>query len=105
MICDVGLQLLLESHCAIISLQCSYVNLFRAELKDLGKDDLQKLLEENKDLKTELHEKFIRLHENLKRLKHDYEYSKRYLPVKRYWFLKEMVKPIIRNEELKCVYI
>ncbi|KAH3861191.1 hypothetical protein DPMN_024119 [Dreissena polymorpha] len=73
------------------------------EIKDLGKDELQKLLEEQKDLQTELHEKFIRLHENLNRLKHDYECSKRFLPVKRYWFLKEMVKPMLRNEHLKCL--
>ncbi|KAH3861190.1 hypothetical protein DPMN_024118 [Dreissena polymorpha] len=76
----------------------------RSDIEGLNKNDLAKLINERKKQKSELEEKFIRLHENLLRLKRDYDYSKRFLPVKRYGFLKDMVKPVIRNERLKETY-
>ena len=67
----------------------------------LHKAEIVKDIEEKKKKKDKLEKKFLRLHNRLEKLKRDYEESKRYIPTKRYILLKEMVKPVIRDEVLK----
>lgn len=71
------------------------------EVSQLHKAELVKDIEEKKKKKEKLEKKFLRLHNRLEKLKRDYEESKRYIPTKRYMLLKEMIKPIIRDDVLK----
>ena len=71
------------------------------EVSQLHKDEIIKDIEEKRRKKDKLEKKFLRLHNRLEKLKRDYEESKRYIPTKRYTLLKEMIKPIIRDDVLK----
>ena len=81
-----------------MSYKILYLNL---EVSRLHKAEIVKDIEEKKKKKDKLEKKFLRLHNRLEKLKRDYEESKRYIPTKRYLLLKEMVKPVIRDEVLK----
>ena len=71
------------------------------EVSQLHKAEIIKDIEDKQKRKDKLEKKFLRLHNRLEKLKRDYEESKRYIPTKRYMLLKEMIKPIIRDDVLK----
>lgn len=70
-------------------------------MAQLHKAEIVKDIEEKKKKKDRFERKFLRLHNRLEKLKRDYEESKRYIPTKRYMLLKDMIKPIIRDDALK----
>lgn len=71
------------------------------EVSKLHKAELKKDIEEKEQRKEKLELRFLRLHNRLEKLKADYEHSKEYIPTKRYLVMKEMIKPLIRDETLK----
>ncbi|KAH3861125.1 uncharacterized protein LOC127865888 [Dreissena polymorpha] len=73
----------------------------RQEVDGLHKAEIVKDLEEKKKKKDKMELKFLRLHNRLVKLKRDYEDSKQHLPAKRYGVMKEMIKPLIRDETIK----
>lgn len=71
------------------------------EVSGLHKAELIKDIEEKEKKKDKLEVKFLRLHNRLEKLKRDYEESKQHAPTKRYLEMKEMIKPLIRDDVLK----
>lgn len=70
------------------------------EIYQLHKAEIRKDIEEKEKRKEKIERKFLRLHNRLEKLKREYEESKHYVPTKRYLIMKEMIKPIIRDETL-----
>ncbi|XP_045214366.2 uncharacterized protein LOC123564687 [Mercenaria mercenaria] len=73
----------------------------RDEVSKLHKAEIVKDIEEKKKRKEKGERRFLRLHNRLEKLKKDYEDSKQHIPTKRYMVMKEMIKPLIRDEMLK----
>jgi hypothetical protein len=75
--------------------------LFSVEVSKLHKAEIVKDIEEKKKRKDKAERRFLRLHNRLEKLKKDYEESKQHIPTKRYMMMKEMIKPLIRDDTLK----
>ncbi|XP_060589876.1 uncharacterized protein LOC132745059 [Ruditapes philippinarum] len=73
----------------------------RDEVSKLHKAEIVKDIEEKKKRKDKAERRFLRLHNRLEKLKKDYEESKQHIPTKRYMMMKEMIKPLIRDDTLK----
>lgn len=67
----------------------------------LHKAEIVQDIDEKHKRKEKLALKYLRLHNRLVKLKRDYEESKQLIPTKRYMALKEMIKPVIRDDGLK----
>lgn len=73
----------------------------REEVLKLHKAEIVKDIEEKQKRKEKAERRFLRLYNRLEKLKKDYEESKRYIPTRRYNVMKEMIKPVIRDDTLK----
>ncbi|WAQ95720.1 hypothetical protein MAR_028410 [Mya arenaria] len=73
----------------------------RDEVSGLHKAEIIKDIEEKKKRKDKVELKFLRLYNRLVKLKRDYEESKQHLPMNRYGVMKEIIKPLIRDESLR----
>jgi len=71
------------------------------EVLGLHKAEIVKDIEEKEKKKDKLERKFLRLHNRLTKLRRDYEEAKQHIPTTRYMDMKEMIKPLIRDETLK----
>lgn len=71
------------------------------EVLKLHKAEIVQDIEDKKKRKEKAERRFLRLHNRLEKLKKDYEESKQYIPTKRYLIMKDIIKPLIRDDALK----